>query len=991
MTRRAGLLCAALMLASLQAHATDCMRCHAGLEDVSGKELFAATRSTNDLVDNAIGVQNRGELNNYSSNFGDMSDFHVWHTEAMRWPADASDVTHYSFGLGLIVATPGNVIESVLNSTTGIRDWTPAVGSLGSQFSGVLRADDDTPYMAHSHLPETWPESGWPGLWREDYAFVPIPGSPTVQVPGEFTSDSDTWAVFDDRNNPRGALGIEVRQLGYSYGRPYAGDHLFWRSVIHNRSTEPIDSMYVGYYVVFRPDFDYVDRIGTLNTSELDASYGGSNDVIYVWDVNGEADGAWSENDAPMGIPALMVLETPEAMGVTDFHHFQADMKPVTDEEQWAVVSSQPDLLPAPELFFHSPGGRQRIDSCSDGQLNQAYGDGSRINFFVMSGPFSLAPGDSTISSCAALVGEAGTGANEPDLNDLRQNLADAWEMYATYRYAGPGAPPMPNVSGVPLAGGARIWWEADPSESAADFEGYRIYRSMDRGRTWGDPITDEQGRRVAWVPLASYDLVDGIEGPDPNGPTHLGRDTGLAYSHVDEGLNMGQEVWYCVTAYSTGSEDPQADEHLPSLENPLGRSVLDQHVVSVFPAAQARDHARIEDTSTLAPATLPCDGLVELELLDAWALPEAAWLLRLHDPAAGDSVARFSLFNEDSGDTLFRRERIPADGAGPFTVESAFRLRLLDAETGSDSLGWNANSPCSYDWWMEDRSGLVNEFPEYLLGNDDWRIVITDPATTIPIEAYAYFYQGFDTTRYNPELIEAPVQVNLRVERRPLDAGDWQDVSEFVMAEDLRYGFPELDLLSPMGWDLEPGGRAGSRQRQNYESYTDALVLRSDAGLSPEGEMLLKTNNFDWALGADADTLFGVPPRPGDVFTIIARKPFREGVEYHFSTAPPSRMESAPPLQVRAVPDPYVAGHAAESGQTHKLFFNGLPATCSLRIYTLTGDLVRTLHHDDPTSDILEWDLRNQDRQHVAYGLYVFHVEDAAGRETTGRFLVIR
>jgi hypothetical protein len=975
-----------LLLLTPALQATDCMRCHQDLP-VDQAELFKSLRVTQDLADNAIGIQNRGQLQNYSSNFGDMADFHVWHTEAMRWPGDASDVTHYSFGLGLIVATPDNVIESVMNSTSGIRDWTPKEGSLGSEFSGELRADDDTPYMAHSHLPETWPEDGWPGLWREEYAFVPIPGSPTRQVPGQFTSDSDTWAVFDDRNNPRGSQGIEVQQVGFSYGRPYAEDHLFWRSIIHNRSSEAIDSMYVGYYVVFRPDYDYVDQIGQLSSSDFDASYGSENDIIYIWDVNGENDGAWAGNESPMGIPALMVLETPEELGVTDFHHFQADMKPVTDEEQWAVISSQPDRLASPGLYFHSPNGRSRMDWTDPGTLSSAYGEGSRINFFVMTGPFSLAAGDSVISSCAALVAEGPVSGGEPDLSDLRQNLEDAWAQYRDYRYSGPGAPPMPELSAVALPGGARLWWQPEPSESADDFEGYRLYRSLDQGQSWGDPITDSQGRRVAWVPLATYDLVDGIEGPDPNGPTHLGRDTGLAWSFSDDGLALGLEVWYCLTAYSTGVNDDATGEYLASMENPLGRSALDQHVAVIHVHEAAGDLAPDFGLIELQSEEQICDASMQLDLLDPWNLPDTDWELVFHNPAAGDSVARFSLIRADTGDSLFSYQRIDPDDRHPIQPDPSFRLLLADVQPGSDSLGWNPESPCTFDWWMVDRSGLVNEYPEYVLGADDWRIRITDESETIPVEAFAYFYQGFDTTRYDPSLIEPPVQVNMRVERRPIDSAEWQDVSPWVMAEDLRFGFPNLETLSPMGWDLQPGGLAGSRQRVNYETYTDALVLRSDGNLPPTGELLLKTNNFDWALAASGDTLYGVPPVPDDVFTIVTRKPFREGVRVNFRTSPPARLDEPSALRVRAVPDPFIAGSAPED----RLFFHGVPARCTLRIFTLTGELVRTLEHDDATSSILEWDLRNRDRQFVAYGLYLFHVSDDRGREAEGRFMVIR
>lgn len=985
MTRISAAL-AALLLAALAARAADCLACHAGMEQVPWKAVREAMRSVDDLQDHAIGVQDRGQLTNFSANFGDMADYHVWANEALHWPSEAGSTTQYAFGLGLVVAKRGNVIESCLNAVSGLRDWTPVAGSLGGLHSGEPRASDDTPYMAHSNLPESWPGGEWPGPWKREYRFVPVPGSPTQPVPGQFASDSDTWCAFDDRDNPRGALGIEVRQSGFSYGRPYADDHLFWRSVIHNRSDLDLDSLWIGYYVAFRPDYDYVDRVGSTSTQALGLEHGRPNDVFYVWDANGENDGAWAENDAPMGIPALLVTETPRNLGVTDFHHFQSDHKPVLEDDQFAVLASQAAELENPELYFHGPG-RGRIDWCDPGTVTAAYGEGSRINFFVMTGPVSIAAGDSVVSACGAVLGEHLPGGPDgPGLGDLEANLADAWEMYWRYLYSGPGAPPAPAVSAAPLPGGARIWWEGAASEAAEDFEGYRLYRSLDQGASWGAPVTDSQGRRVGWAPLATFDRVDGLTGPDPNGLTHLGNDTGLAWSWDDTGLDEGIETWYCVTAYSTGREDPAEDAHLPSIENPVARSLLDGHAAAVRPGAPASDRLSGVSEARLQPAGGErCDGLVELLVLDPFRLPAADWRLALHAPADGDSLPRLDLFNLTSGDTVWFDRRAAAPGGAPLPEIEGFRLRVEDVAEGVASLGWNEGGACTFDWWTEDRTGLVNEYPEYVLGEDDWRLRVLEPGDLREIPVYAYFYTGGSTsTPYDPS--HAPILA----ERRAPGAEEWTAAT--LWAEDLRLAFPTLEDLSPPGWDLVPGGLAASRRRAGYESYTDALVLRSGSDPAEGTEMLLKTNNFDWIPRAQGDTLTGVAPASGDVFTILTNKRFRDGLVYEFRTDPPARADAPPALRVRAVPDPYVVGGAQETeGGGHRLLFTGLPGRCTLRIYTVAGDWVRTLEHDDPASDTLDWDLRNADRQHVAYGLYLFHVRDERGREQVGRFLIIR
>ena len=968
--------------------AVDCAACHgqAGLPALPSKVRHPATAS---LEDNGVALMDRGQLGNYGSNFGDMADFHVWSTQALHWPAEASDVVQYGFGLGLFVAARGQVVESTVNSTGGLRDWSPREGSLGSLFSGDLRAGDDTPFVAHSHLPDTWPGPEWPGPWAEAY-IVPGLGNPDVPVvstPGQFTSDADSWSIFDDRDNPRGSLGLEVSQAGYSYGRPYASDHLVWRSWIHNRSAVDLDSVWVGYYVVFRPDFDNLDRIGLESTQDHGLPSGRRNDIVKVWDSNNRLDGVWADEDIPLGVPALVMLETPRNMGVSDFHWFPGQLKPDTESLLNAVVTSQPETLDAERRAIYFHGADPRMDDTDTTRQRELFGDGERLNFVIASGPFTLAAGDSVVSTCAAVLGETGALAWQPDFDDLAHNIADLWNSYVNFRFGGPGPPPAPELSAAPLHAGARLWWNPLPSENAADFQGYRLFRSADRGRSWGNRITDDQGRPVGWVPVAQWDRADGILGSDPLGWLNLGDDSGLVHTFEDTDLVPGLEYWYSLCAYTSGQAPANGEDGLPSQQNSLG-SPLDGNGVSVTPGARAADRVPLTDTrqQPLPEHDALCDGLVLVQVMDEDSLRDTEWSLVFHESADGDSVLRFSLLDLETGDSLFATQRLAADGTTILPVRAGFRLSLTDAPAGVRSLGWNPDSPTTFDWWMEWRSGLVNEYGEHVVGADDWRVRITEPGETIALPSHALFFGYRDP---DPLLSQVP----LRVERRPVDSDQWQDVSDFAGSEDLQLVFGGLPQLSPLGWDLLPGGAAGSRVRVNYETYADALYLTDNPDPDTGSQILIKTNNFDWILDAAGDSLRGVAPRVGDVFTVFTTKPFRTGLEYRFRTAAPGLASAASALPaVRAVPDPYLAGSLldTETG-VHRLYFAPMPGRATLRIYTVAGDLVRVLEHDDPSSDRLDWDLRNASGQHVAFGLYLFQLDDHRGHEQAGRFLVIR
>ena len=68
------------------------------------------------------------------------------------------------------------------------------------------------------------------------------------------------------------------------------------------------------------------------------------------------------------------------------------------------------------------------------------------------------------------------------------------------------------------------------------------------------------------------------------------------------------------------------------------------------------------------------------------------------------------------------------------------------------------------------------------------------------------------------------------------------------------------------------------------------------------------------------------------------------------------------------------------------------LPRECTIRIYTITGQLVQTLHHDSTGDDgQLAWDLVSRDGMNIAYGIYLFHVEAPGVGDHIGRFAVIK
>jgi len=118
--------------------------------------------------------------------------------------------------------------------------------------------------------------------------------------------------------------------------------------------------------------------------------------------------------------------------------------------------------------------------------------------------------------------------------------------------------------------------------------------------------------------------------------------------------------------------------------------------------------------------------------------------------------------------------------------------------------------------------------------------------------------------------------------------------------------------------------------------------------------------------------------------------------------TAPPETVG-----EVAVVPNPY-RGDASYSNynppweiigetgrwleQDRRIQFINLPEQCEIKIYTISGDLVNTLQHDNPVNGFEDWNLTSISGQTVASGIYLYSAKDTRnGKVQVGRFVVIK
>jgi hypothetical protein len=169
-----------------------------------------------------------------------------------------------------------------------------------------------------------------------------------------------------------------------------------------------------------------------------------------------------------------------------------------------------------------------------------------------------------------------------------------------------------------------------------------------------------------------------------------------------------------------------------------------------------------------------------------------------------------------------------------------------------------------------------------------------------------------------------------------------------------------------------------------------------------------LSTDTLTWGV-IISPTPDSVMPTKGDVFTIVTKRPFNGGVGakwqdvYTLKTTSgkeDKKLAASRLDKIYVVPNPYVGFSEIEPtnklpGQTRgekRVYFENLPRECTIRIYTLAGTPVQTLHHSSSLENGREyWNLLNRDGFTVSYGVYVAHIDAPGIGEKIVKFALIK
>ncbi|MBI3111091.1 MAG: hypothetical protein HYZ01_05920 [Ignavibacteriales bacterium] len=655
-------------------------------------------------------------------------------------------------------------------------------------------------------------------------------------------------------------------------------------------------------------------------------------------------------------------------------------------------------------------------------------------NIFVYgSGPFSLAPGETQRFSVALLLGH--------DLQDLLLNGETAQRVLeAGYRFAQP--PPKPNVTVVPGDRRVTLYWDTaaeraiDPLTGVNDFEGYKIYRSEDP--TFSDiyTVTDANGNPFLGRPFtqngvpAQFDLVNQWSGLHPvefegrGVKYNVGNNSGLVHTYVDSSVTNGKTYFYAVVSYDHGYDSlgirlPPTESQAIILQDPItGELAFDANTAGVTPGPLPSGYSRasIVGGGKANRVAGRSTGTVMVKVLDDLSVRDGETYLVDFEPRAGgvrynvrpNSRYRERIVGRDSGFVSLAKKNIIAD--------SVVVRRTSGAVVNPDT------------YFVDGESGRIRGFgPGGLPAGEEFEV------------EYPY-YAVFNSVRTNNQ-DDNPVFDGLRVFAADEPLGIDSLRSGWIMANNTnltaRVHRPVslIQLFTPVPYDFEirwnstdttadgKWAQPGDTLLTNVTGRVAVCPFRivnvtngspfrgfvngasSDQMWRPGREIVLLTpvnpirTYMSITFSAPPSTP-AVLPAAGNVYVARTTKPFEAGDRYEFRTdAAKYATETARSAleEIYVVPNPYVAFSGLERPQVsatrrgdQRLQFRNLPPQCTIRIYTIMGELVDTIEKDDFNS-YADWPLLTYEGHRLAYGVYIYHVDVPEVGQKIGRFAVIK
>jgi hypothetical protein len=543
----------------------------------------------------------------------------------------------YGVSVGIVIGSPANQDTGAVGGTD-VQNLEYLDGTMSEGSSDFWDPEHFAPYsevVGSTKAPlstdkTTWPTKGpnrgWPANipGTNQPLLVGSEGWPGLGKNGERLADQETYSVMyafqgakiQVAQSDRRWLRTHMEMHGMAWTGELYQDFIIWVFVIRNIGTAPITGMRVG----INSAFGYLPWWNSPTQTSNACRYYYEPRLQLGW---GCSDKGYATSPAGISLVpgqvafgGIVVLRMPgptKRVKTWDaFHYWINESTPSgngANKEcyyRWNL-SNQDDPRDSDkdgiDDDFDTPGntsGTQISDGVPDtleglgGYYLSPDADGIET---IGSGPFTFAPGDTDTLIFATVFGMTKDQLYK-NANNARALYSSGWQVIS--------APTPPRVEIIAQDTKNTIYWSTE-SERVTKFEGYKLYRSVDNGVTWGTSSFTDFSGTTRYIPLQQWDKIDSIQGHYTTMPEYawfnLGSETGLPTLKVltgnegtsyfkagdtvrvyvdNNGVIDGQKYRYCVASYDTGNAPITGPlENTPS-PNPM----VGSNTVEVVPHA---------------------------------------------------------------------------------------------------------------------------------------------------------------------------------------------------------------------------------------------------------------------------------------------------------------------------------------------------------------------------------------------------------------------
>ncbi len=674
--------------------------------------------------------------------------------------------------------------------------------------------------------------------------------------------------------------------------------------------------------------------------------------------------------------------------------------------------------------------------------------EGGADNVFNFStGPMKLEKGESQRFSMVILMGE-----DQEDL--LLNSQTSVRILEADYQFAQPpDAPKLTAVAGdgkVTLYWDTRSERSKDPLTSEFDFEGYKIYRSQDY--TFSDvfTITDANGNPFLGKPLldtytakrAQFDIdneysgLSDVEYVGRGIKYDLGSNTGLVHEYVDSTVQNGITYYYAIVAYDRGADNLPPSENQPVITpDPItGELIFEINTVEVTPGAIGSGIIDPEVGNEGSPTLTSGNptGNVKVKVLDKLSVPNKIYKVTFNKETSNSKTLTYYNVLDSTGiETTFTSkgtifvslphkniveesvEVFDKDGSkvsresyyfnpikgqiasidaaslpegevytAKYRYYPVYKSRNMDKEDANDAFDgmrvFVQEDELNIDF---EKTGFLGDDKIDVIATPRFPALIGDPALQTKIRAdYEIRWKSLetdadgkwiygDTTNTFLGSVVTPFEAWYIIDKEP--SIHIEERATMVVIED-----PSTDTYGNGQWD-----------------WGESIIFQ------PQGATNAATSyQLDFIIDTSASSI--ELPKANSVYRLHTKKPFEKGDEFVFETKMvefDKKTAKASVNDIYVVPNPYVGYSPSETpGRTQakrgerEIQFRNLPPECTIRIYTITGELVDKIVKSDDSS-IATWNLLSSEGMRISYGIYIYHVDIPGVGEKIGRFGVIK